>query len=77
MLPPLDQYSFHVEKRQQIDDKKACNFTKSNTPPWVFFTFVKCTNGTKSQKTLQYLNRNILHIFLHTLLISFRLALTA
>ena len=22
----------------------ACNFTKSNTPPWVFFTFLKlCT----------------------------------
>ena len=22
----------------------ACNFTKSNTPPWVFFTFFKlCT----------------------------------
>ena len=20
---------------------KACNFTKSNTPPWVFFTFFK------------------------------------
>ena len=19
----------------------ACNFTKSNTPPWVFFTFLK------------------------------------
>ena len=26
---------------------KACNFTKSNTPPWVFFTFLNCTNGTK------------------------------
>ena len=24
------------------------NFTKSNTPPWVFFTFLNCTNGTKS-----------------------------
>ena len=23
------------------------NFTKINTPPWVFFTFFKCTNGTK------------------------------
>ena len=28
----------------------ACNFTKSNTPPWVFFTFLNCTNGTKSRK---------------------------
>ena len=24
------------------------NFTKNNTPPWVFFTFLNCTNGTKS-----------------------------
>ena len=34
----------------------SCNFTKSNTPPWVFFTFFICTNGTKS--------RNESHIFL-------------
>ena len=26
----------------------ACNFTKSNTHPWVFFMFLDCTNGTKS-----------------------------
>ena len=24
--------------------------TKSNTPPWVFFTFLSCTNGSKSCK---------------------------
>ena len=31
---------------------KACNFTKNNIPPWVFFTFLKLykTNGTKSRK---------------------------
>ena len=23
---------------------------KRNTPPWVFFTFFKCTNSTKSRK---------------------------
>ena len=27
----------------------ACNFTKINTPPWVFFTFLNCTNATKSR----------------------------
>ena len=27
---------------------EECYFTKSNTPPWVFFTFFNCTNGTKS-----------------------------
>ena len=29
---------------------ESCNFTKINTPPWVFFTFFKFTNGTKSRK---------------------------
>ena len=28
---------------------EACNVTKSNTPPWVFFTFFYCTNDTKSR----------------------------
>ena len=27
---------------------KFCNFTKSNTPPWMFSRFLNCTNGTKS-----------------------------
>ena len=27
----------------------ACNFTKSNTPPWVFFTFLNCAHSTKSR----------------------------
>ena len=26
----------------------TCNFTRSNTPPWAFFTFLNCTNSTKS-----------------------------
>ena len=28
----------------------ACNFTKSNTPPWVFSLFANCADGTKSRK---------------------------
>ena len=28
----------------------AYNVTKSNTPPWVFFTYLNCTNGIKSHK---------------------------
>ena len=28
---------------------KACNLTKSNTPPWVFSRFLNITNGTKSR----------------------------
>ena len=29
---------------------EVCNFSKSNTPPWVFFTFLNCPNGNKSRK---------------------------
>ena len=29
---------------------ETCNFTKSNTPPWVFLCLLNCTNGTKSRK---------------------------
>ena len=35
----------------------ACNFTKSNTHPWAFFTFFKnFTNGTKSRKASSFSN---------------------
>ena len=27
----------------------ACNVTKINTPPWMFFAILNCTNGTKSR----------------------------
>ena len=30
----------------------ACNFTKSNTPSWVFSRFLNCTNGAKSHNAL-------------------------
>ena len=29
---------------------RSVTFTKSNSLPWVFFTFLNCTNGTKSSK---------------------------
>ena len=32
--------------------------SKSKTPPWVFFKFFTCTNGTKSRKASQILRRN-------------------
>ena len=29
---------------------EACDFTKSNTLPWVFFTLLNCINNPKSRK---------------------------
>ena len=35
----------------------ACNFTKSNSAPWVFLNcFLNCINGTKSSNTSHLLN---------------------
>ena len=35
------------------------NFTQTNTPSWVFYTFLNCTNGSKSLKASHiYLNWN-------------------
>ena len=33
----------------------ACNFTKINTPTWVFSRFLNCTNATKSHNASQML----------------------
>ena len=37
---------------------KCCNFTKSNDPPCVFFTFLKCTNVNKSCKASYLIMRS-------------------
>ena len=33
----------------------ACNFTKSNTPPWVFFTFFKLYEWYQTAQRTTYL----------------------
>ena len=33
---------------------EACNFTKSNTPPWLFSSFLNCANSTKLRKSLNF-----------------------
>ena len=33
---------------------EAYNVTNSNTDPWVFFTFINCTNETKSRKATHF-----------------------
>ena len=40
-----------LEKLQAL----ACNFTKSNNPPWAFFTFLNCKNGTKTRKAIYFI----------------------
>ena len=32
----------------------ACNFTKSNTPPWVFFTFFKLCKWCQIAQNITY-----------------------
>ena len=39
---------------------EASSFTKSNTPPWVFFTLLKLYNGIKLRKASQII-KMLLH----------------
>ena len=46
--------SVQFKKREKHPWKSvtsAYNFTKTNTPPWVFSCFLNCTNATKSHNT--------------------------
>ena len=58
MLCPICYHLYHLKNVTNTIEEcyLACNFTKSNTPPWVFLTFLNCANGTKS--------RNASHIML-------------
>ena len=33
---------------------EACNFTESNTPPWVFFTFLKLYKWYRIAQSIKY-----------------------
>ena len=43
----------------------ACNFTKSNTPPWVFFTFSKLCKWYEIAQSITYILRKMLNILLN------------
>ena len=47
----MDKYYF-----QKI--AKAYNFPKSNTPPWVFFTFLKLYKWHQIAQSITYKNRD-------------------
>ena len=40
----------------------ACNFTKSNTPPWLFFTFFKLYKWYKIAKGITYIHHKLINI---------------
>ena len=46
-LVPFMQY----KKREKQPWRSVTFSSKSNTPPWLFFTSLDCTNSTKSCKT--------------------------
>ena len=39
----------------------ACNFTKNNTPPWVFFTFFKLHKWFKTEQKVSYSLQDMSH----------------
>ena len=42
---------------------KACNFTKSNTPPWVFFTFFNLYKWYQIAQRISYVSVEFLEDF--------------
>ena len=40
---------------------KACNVTKSNTPPGVFFTFLELCKWNQIAQCISYINLTIIH----------------
>ena len=40
---------------------KACNFTESNTPPWVFFTFLKLHKWYQISQSILYSKIEVLY----------------
>ena len=46
-----DLVPFAHFKNREKHPWRSVTFSKSNTPPPVFFTFFKCANGTKSRNT--------------------------
>ena len=44
----------------------TCNFTKSNTPPWVFFTFFKLYKWYQIAQNITYIHKK--HLFLVSVL---------
>ena len=45
--------------------EEACNFTKSNTHPWVFFTFLKLYKWHQIAQRTTYLGKTVLPLLLN------------
>ena len=43
----------------------TCNFTKSNIPPWVFFTFFKLCKWYQIVQNITYVSKNWLLTYMH------------
>ena len=41
LVPSVQFKKREKHPRRSITHEGACNFTRINTPPWVFFTFLK------------------------------------
>ena len=55
-LVPFEQFKKREKHQWSGINFSKVNKSKSNTPTWAFFTFLNCTNGTKSRKTLHFIS---------------------
>ena len=68
-LVPFVQYKKHEKNPwksvtfSKVQAFLACNFTKSNTPPWVFFAFFKLYKGNESLNAKKIIKEIALEVF--------------
>ena len=48
---------YNLKSVKNIHAAKACNFTKSNTPPWVIFTFFKLYKLSQIAQRITYVSQ--------------------
>ena len=53
-MPCAIWYHFYNLKNAKNTYKGTCNFTKNNTPPWVFFTFFKLYKWYQIAQSITY-----------------------
>ena len=50
LLPFVQFEKREKHPRRNVSLSKVAGLTKSSSPPWVFFTFLNCSNDTKLRK---------------------------
>ena len=59
---------YHLYILETLKNAEVCNFTESNNPPWVFFTFLKLYKWYQIAQNITYIqiSANIVQVMINT-----------